>query len=75
MDLTQDHTAVQGFGNAGSIAARLMRDEGSTVVAVSDTQGAIHNPAGLDIEKVVGWKQEHGTVVGFPAARRSRTRA
>jgi glutamate dehydrogenase (NAD(P)+) len=68
MDLTKTTTAVQGFGNAGSIAARLMRDEGSTVVAVSDTQGAIHNPAGLDIEKVVGWKQEHGTVVGFPGS-------
>jgi glutamate dehydrogenase (NAD(P)+) len=68
MDLTKTTTAVQGFGNAGSIAARLMRDEGSTIVAVSDTQGAIHNPAGLDIEKVVGWKQEHGTVVGFPGS-------
>ena len=68
MDLTKTSTAVQGFGNAGSIAARLMRDEGSTVAAVSDTQGGIHKPAGLDIEKVVSWKQEHGTVVGFPGS-------
>ena len=68
MDLHTATVAVQGFGNAGSIAARLMRDEGSTVVAVSDTGGAIHNPAGLDIDKVVAWKQEHGTVVGFPGS-------
>ena len=68
VDLTKTTAAVQGFGNAGSIAARLMRDEGSTVVAVSDTQGGIHKPTGLDIEKVLSWKQEHGTVVGFPGS-------
>ena len=38
--------AVQGFGNAGSIAARLIADEGATVVAVSDSTGGIHNPDG-----------------------------
>ncbi len=68
MDLTKARVAVQGFGNAGAIAARLIGEEGSTVVAVSDSTGGIHNPAGLDIAKVVGWKQEHGTVQGFPGA-------
>jgi glutamate dehydrogenase/leucine dehydrogenase len=60
--------AVQGFGNAGSIAARLIGEEGATVVAVSDSTGGIHDPAGLDIAKVVAWKGEHGTVQGFPGA-------
>jgi glutamate dehydrogenase (NAD(P)+) len=69
MDLTNSRVAVQGFGNAGSIAARLISDEGSTVVAVSDSTGGIHNPAGLDIDKVIGWKAEHGTVQGFPGAK------
>jgi glutamate dehydrogenase (NAD(P)+) len=69
MDLTNSRVAVQGFGNAGSIAARLINDEGSTVVAVSDSTGGIHNPAGLDIDKVIGWKAEHGTVQGFPGAK------
>ena len=69
MDLTTAKVAVQGFGNAGSIAARLIGEEGSTVVAVSDSTGGIHNPAGLDISKVVSWKQEHGTVQGFPGAK------
>jgi glutamate dehydrogenase (NAD(P)+) len=69
MDLRESTVAVQGFGNAGSIAARLISDEGSTVLAVSDSTGGIHNPDGLDIDRVIGWKKEHGTVQGFPGAR------
>src|SRR5712675_1350644 len=68
IDLTKSRVAVQGFGNAGSIAARLISEEGSTVVAVSDSTGGIHNPDGLDITRVIGWKAEHGTVQGFPGA-------
>ena len=60
--------AIQGFGNAGSIAATLLHAEGARIVAVSDSQGGIHDPAGLDPAKVAAWKQEHGTVVGFPRA-------
>jgi glutamate dehydrogenase (NAD(P)+) len=62
--------AIQGFGNAGSIAATLLTAEGSVIVAVSDSQGGIHNPAGLEISKVLAWKSEHGTVVGFPGAEK-----
>ncbi|HEY6056972.1 MAG TPA: Glu/Leu/Phe/Val dehydrogenase [Candidatus Limnocylindrales bacterium] len=69
IDLTKATVVVQGFGNAGSIAARLMVDEGSKVIAVSDSTGGIHNPAGLDVDRVIAWKAEHGTVVGFPGAR------
>ncbi len=69
MDLRKARVAVQGFGNAGSIAARLVSEEGATVVAVSDSSGGIHDPAGLDIDRVIAWKGEHGTVVGFPGAR------
>jgi glutamate dehydrogenase/leucine dehydrogenase len=68
MDLSRARVSVQGFGNAGSIAARLVVEEGATVVAVSDSTGGIHNPDGLDIGKVIGWKAEHGTVQGFPGA-------
>ena len=69
LDLKQARVVVQGFGNAGSIAAQLMAQEGSTIVAVSDSSGAIYRPEGLDIGRVVGWKAEHGTVAGFPGAR------
>jgi glutamate dehydrogenase (NAD(P)+) len=69
LDLHGAKVVVQGFGNAGSIAAQLMVKEGSTVIAVSDSQGGIHNEKGLDVERVIAWKQEHGTVVGFPGSR------
>ncbi len=68
IDLKKATVAVQGYGNAGAIAAHLMAAEGSTVVAVSDSMGGIHNPAGLDPDKVLSWKKEHGTVVGYPGA-------
>jgi glutamate dehydrogenase (NAD(P)+) len=68
LDLTRATVAVQGFGNAGSIAARLMREQGSTVIAVSDSTGGISAPKGLDIDRVIAWKKEHGTVQGFPGS-------
>ena len=39
-----------------------------TVIAVSDSTAAIHNPNGLDVDRVVSWKQEHGSVRGFPGS-------
>ena len=69
IDVKRARVAIQGYGNAGSIAARLIADEGATVVAVSDSTGGIHNPDGLDIGRVNGWKKEHGTVQGLPGAR------
>jgi glutamate dehydrogenase (NAD(P)+) len=68
IELKKAKVSVQGFGNAGSIAAQLMVEEGATVVAVSDSTGGIHSPTGLDISRVIAWKQEHGTVQGFPGA-------
>ena len=50
------------------IAARLISEEGATVVAVSDSTGGIHNADGLDVDRVIAWKKEHGTVQGFPGA-------
>jgi glutamate dehydrogenase (NAD(P)+) len=57
--------AVQGFGNVGSFYARFMAAEGAKVIAVSDSTGGIHNPAGIDVEALLVHKQEHGTVVGL----------
>jgi glutamate dehydrogenase (NAD(P)+) len=69
LELPSARVAIQGFGNAGSIAAQLMHEEKATVVAVSDSTGGIHNPTGLDIHRLIQWKQEHGTVQGFPGAQ------
>jgi glutamate dehydrogenase (NAD(P)+) len=68
MDIPSTSTVVQGFGNAGSVAARLMAELGSKVVAVSDSRGGIYNPKGLDIPAVMRHKQQTGSVVGFPEA-------
>jgi glutamate dehydrogenase (NAD(P)+) len=68
LDLHGATAVVQGFGNAGSIAAQLMVAEGSKILAVSDSQGGVRDDRGLDVERVIAWKQEHGTVVGFPGA-------
>jgi glutamate dehydrogenase/leucine dehydrogenase len=60
--------AIQGYGNAGSIAADLLAAEGSVIIAVSDSSGGIFSARGLNPAKVSAWKREHGTVVGFPGA-------
>lgn len=58
--------AVQGYGNAGSIAAHLFHEAGARIVAVSDSQGGICSDSGLEPGEVSAHKQEHGTVVGLP---------
>jgi glutamate dehydrogenase (NAD(P)+) len=60
--------SIQGYGNAGSIAATLLAEQGAKIIAVSDSTGGIHQPAGLDPARVSAWKREHGTVVGFPGS-------
>ncbi|WP_421617042.1 Glu/Leu/Phe/Val family dehydrogenase [Brevibacillus sp. TJ4] len=49
--------AVQGFGNAGKTAAKLLAEQGYKVVAVSDSTGGIYNPNGLDVERVSQLKE------------------
>lgn len=66
--LAGSKVAIQGFGNAGAISARLLTEDGAVIIAVSDSQGGIYNPKGLDYRKVIAFKQEHGTVVGYPNA-------
>jgi glutamate dehydrogenase/leucine dehydrogenase len=62
--------AIQGWGNAGSVAGRLLHDEqGAKIVAVSDSRGGIYNEAGLDPAKVDAHKHTTGSVVGFPGAK------
>ncbi len=62
--------AVQGYGNAGAIAARLLHDDGAKVVAVTDSQGGIYASRGLDPRKVEDHKRRAGSVVSFPGADR-----
>ena len=62
--------AVQGFGNVGSWAARLIAAEGGRVVAVSDVQGGIHDPEGLDVDAALDHARRTGSVVGLEGTDR-----
>lgn len=64
--------AVQGFGNAGSVAARLLAGAHAKVIAVSDSQAAIYNPNGLDVEAALRHKASSGTVRGFAGSESIR---
>src|SRR5215471_16899628 len=57
--------AIEGFGNAGSIAAQLLAQNGATVIAVSDSQGGILNRAGLNVSELLAHKAKTGSVTGF----------
>ncbi|WP_255150456.1 Glu/Leu/Phe/Val family dehydrogenase [Halorarius halobius] len=68
-DIGDATVAVQGYGNAGSVAARLLEQElGASVVAVSDSSGAVHDPDGLDTAAVKEFKRETGSVTGYEDA-------
>ena len=68
MDPDGARIVIQGFGNVGSWTARIAGELGCKVVAVSDLNGGVHNDAGLDIDALVAYSDEAGTVVGFPDA-------
>ena len=62
--------AVQGFGNAGSVASRLLYDEqGAKIVALSDSKGGIYKADGLNPHAVEEHKTKTGSVVGFPGSK------
>ena len=65
-DIEGATVAVQGYGNAGSVAATLIDDLGANVVAVSDSSGGAHDPDGLDTAAIKNHKSETGAVTGFP---------
>ena len=57
---------VQGFGNAGSIAAQLFHEAGAKIIAVSDSTGCVYNRNGLNIPELIHMKTLCGHVDGFP---------
>ncbi|MGC8561910.1 MAG: Glu/Leu/Phe/Val family dehydrogenase [Thermoplasmata archaeon] len=70
IDLAKATVAIQGFGNAGEFAHKLVTEMfHSKVVAVSDSKGGIYNADGLDFEEVKAHKVKTGSVVGFKGAK------
>jgi len=68
MEARGTRVAIQGFGNVGENVARILHHWGFVVVAVSDVQGGILDPFGLDIPALRQYKGRTGGVVGFPGA-------
>ena len=56
---------IQGFGNVGSNAARLMADKGYKIVGIAEFEGGLYNPAGIDIHQLMEYKERNGTTLGF----------
>lgn len=73
VSLKQSNISIQGFGQVGSVAARLFQKLGARIVAVSDTSGGVYNPQGLDISALYKYKQEEGKVSGFPGSEAIQT--
>jgi glutamate dehydrogenase (NAD(P)+) len=61
--------AIQGFGNVGSQLAKLLAEDGATVIAISDSSGGLHNPRGIDIAAAFAHKGETGSLAGLRGAQ------
>jgi glutamate dehydrogenase/leucine dehydrogenase len=57
---------IQGYGNAGSISAKLLNEKGYKIIGVSDSKGGAYNPKGINILEVSDYKTKIGSVKGFP---------
>jgi glutamate dehydrogenase (NAD(P)+) len=70
MPLHGAKVAIQGFGNVGSVAARIFHEQGAKVVAVSDAYGAIYNEDGLDIPSLMNCAHRDGSLSSFKGGSR-----
>src|ERR1700681_1744599 len=61
---------VQGFGNVGSIAARMFADQGCKIVGISDVTGGYHNERGIDVAGAIAYAQEHHSLDGYRGGER-----
>jgi glutamate dehydrogenase (NAD(P)+) len=64
----QSRVIVQGFGNVGSNAARLMAEAGYLVIGIGEVDGGLYNKNGIDVDALWEYRQRNGTIHGFPGA-------
>jgi len=64
-DINGATVAIQGFGNVGSVSAKLLSEAGAKIVAVTDWKGGVYNAKGLDIGKLLVYNAEEKTVEGY----------
>jgi glutamate dehydrogenase (NAD(P)+) len=61
---------IQGFGNVGSVTARLLKEQGCKIIAISDITGAYHEPKGIDVGKALDYIEKNKNLGGFPFAQK-----
>jgi glutamate dehydrogenase (NAD(P)+) len=66
--LAGKRVVIQGMGNVGYFAAKYFQSGGAVLVGLAESEGAIANPKGLDLDKVVAHRKERGGILGFPGA-------
>jgi glutamate dehydrogenase (NAD(P)+) len=59
---------IQGFGNVGSNAARLMQEQGFKIIGIAEKDGGLYNANGIDVHQLIEFKYRNGSVLGFPDA-------
>jgi len=65
MNLDGAKVVIQGFGNVGSYAANFLNEMGSKIIAISDVNGGLFDPEGLDINLLIEHNQKNKTIKGF----------
>ena len=68
LSLSKATVAIQGFGNVGSYAAKLLQEQGATIVAISDLSGSYYNSKGINIQEAILYKSKYGKLAGLPGA-------
>jgi glutamate dehydrogenase (NAD(P)+) len=71
MNREETRVIVQGFGNVGSNAARLMHEAGYRIIGIAEWDGALFHREGIDISALVEYKQRNHSIQGFPGAEPS----
>src|SRR5581483_8686003 len=64
---------IQGFGNVGSNAAKLMHDAGYKIIGIGEYDGGLYNQNGIDIDALITHRQRNGTITGFKGAEAANT--
>src|SRR6266545_470417 len=70
IDLMGARVAIQGFGSVGKAAARFLSAKGAIIVAVADSQGAVYNGAGIDVDELISVKGRSGSVINYQVGTR-----
>ena len=69
MPLEGAKVIVQGFGNVGSVTAKILHQMGATIIGLSDIYGAVFNEQGIDVPLALRYMQEHGKLTGLPGTK------